>query len=79
MSPLVSQGLELAAYGMGVVFVFLTLLVFVTMAMSKLVHMMEPAESLDAASTPATSGTGPDAKQLAVISAAIHQHRQRPR
>ena len=37
MPPLVSEGLNLALYGMGSVFVFLTLLVLMTMLMSWLV------------------------------------------
>ena len=37
---LVAQGLELMVFGMGVVFVFLTMLVFVTGFMSKLVNKL---------------------------------------
>ena len=36
MSSIVSQGLDLAIYGMGSVFFFLTVLVLATMLMSKL-------------------------------------------
>ena len=69
MSPLVSEGLNLALYGMGTVFVFLTLLVLATMAMSWLVAQQERAV---AATLPADSA---DARTMAAITAAIHRHR----
>ena len=67
MSPLVSQGLDLAMYGMGVVFVFLTLLVMATITMSKIVMMTDGSDS------PAPTI---DKKKLAAITAAVHQHRR---
>ena len=70
MSPLVSQGIDLVIYGMGTVFVFLTLLVFATMAMSRLVLWMTPAESVK-------PGSPPDTRKLAAITAAVHAHRSR--
>lgn len=70
MTPLVSEGLNLALYGMGTVFVFLTLLVFVTMAMSRLVAMMGVPEN-------APIEAGQDKKKMAAITAAIHAHRQK--
>jgi len=71
MSPLVSEGLNLALYGMGTVFVFLTLLVLATMLMSWLVAQRETAA---AAALPADSA---DARTMAAITAAIHRHRNR--
>ena len=70
MPPLVSEGLNLALYGMGTVFVFLTLLVLATMLMSWLVTRRETAAvvALPADSAGAT---------MAAITAAIHQHRNR--
>ena len=60
-------------YGMGTVVVFLTLLVFVTSAMSVLVqrHFPLPPESGRRADGPALA----DATLAAVITAAIHKHR----
>ena len=69
MSPLVSEGLNLALYGMGTVFVFLTLLVLATMLMSWLVAQQETAV---VATLPADSA---DARTMAAITAAIHRHR----
>lgn len=71
MSPLVSEGLTLALYGMGTVFVFLTLLVLATMTMSWLVAQQETAVT---AALPADSA---DARTMAAITAAIHRHRNR--
>ena len=69
MSPLVSEGLNLALYGMGTVFVFLTLLVLATMTMSWLVAQQETAVT---AALPADSA---NARKMAAITAAIHRHR----
>ena len=70
MPPLVSEGLNLALYGMGTVFVFLTLLVLATMLMSWLVTHRETAT---AGALPADSAGA----KMAAITAAIHQHRNR--
>ena len=69
MTPLLSEGFNLAMYGMGTVFVFLTLLVFATTLMSWLVAKTEPA--------PSTAESSIDPRKLAAITAAVHQHRNR--
>ena len=69
MSSIIAEGLYLAIYGMGTVFLFLALLVMATMLMSKL--------TVAFASEIATQGpTEIDAKKRAAIVAAIQQHRQ---
>ncbi len=73
---LVSQGLELMGFGMGVVFVFLTLLVFITMAMSKLVNKFAPEPEVVAKPAIAT-GTSADPQLLKVLAAAVKEHRAR--
>ena len=70
MSPLVSQGLDLAIIGMGTVFFFLTMLVLATMLMSRLVL---PTVKQAVAISPSQ----PDGKKVAAIAAAIHQHRNK--
>ena len=70
LSPLVSEGLNLALYGMGTVFVFLTVLVFATMLMSWLVLKTVRA------SEPEKSDTS-NSKKMAAIAAAIHVHRSK--
>ena len=71
MPPLVSAGLNLALYGMGTVFVFLTLLVLATMIMSWLVA---PKEKVVVVGLPDDLESD---RKIAAITAAIHQHRNR--
>ena len=68
MSVLLIQGLELMLVGMGTVFTFLTLLVFCSMLMSKLVSHFSLA---------AGHNDEDKAKLISVISAAITAHRNR--
>ena len=76
MDNLVSQGFELALFGMGTVFVFLALLIVATKVMSALVQRYEPVASLSSAEAVAQGASMPDSGRLvAIISAAIAQHR----
>ena len=83
MDNLLSEGLELMVFGMGFVFVFLTLLVFVTGLMSKIVTKyapapeIKPAKKRTSASASVTAGaTAANNDELvAVISAAVHKYR----
>ena len=74
MPELVSQALDLVLYGMGSVFIFLTVLVGVTMLMSYLI-------GTDIGTDPTSHESGipsgsMDPKLLAAISAAVKRHRQ---
>lgn len=75
MPPLIAQGIELATLGMGTVFMFLTLLVVAMTLMSKLVNLTDRSQKLATVTQPNTTEVI-DPKKLAVISAAIHQHRK---
>lgn len=79
-SELVMEGLELMLLGMGSVFVFLILLVAVTAAMSWVLTRFFP-EALPVAKPPKrvrpTAGAAVDPEIVAVIGAAIKQHRSR--
>ena len=76
MDNLVNQGVELALFGMGTVFLFLSLLIFATKAMSMLVMRYEPATATSSVDAVAQSASAPDSELLvALISAAIRQHR----
>ena len=56
-TSLVSQGVELMIFGMGVVFVFLTMLVFVTGFMSALINKIAPeVKAAPAPAAPAGRG-----------------------
>ena len=66
---LLEQGLELMLAGMGTVFVFLTLLVFATSAMSALVRRFEPA--------PMAPSADVSEEEVAAITAAVTLHRSK--
>ena len=68
MSGFFEQGLELMLVGMGTVFTFLTLLVFCSIAMSRLVSRFSPSPDQIVMN---------DAKLISVISAAIAAHRRK--
>ncbi len=76
---IVDQGVELMLFGMGTVVVFLTLLIIVTSAMSWILSRYLP----DEVEPPIiNTGQAPRAAQnrvppVAVIAAAIHQHRSK--
>tara|TARA_R110002072_G_scaffold12295_4_gene53582 strand:- start:17161 stop:17418 length:258 start_codon:yes stop_codon:yes gene_type:complete len=84
MSDLMLEALNLAMYGMGTVFLFLTALVFLTALMSRLVTMLGEPE-LDAA--PGRSRGQSESGQsqssdvsptlLAAIAGAVKQYRER--
>ncbi|WP_417223707.1 OadG family protein [Amphritea sp.] len=78
MDNLMSEGLSLMVFGMGFVFVFLTLLVFATGFMSKLVTKIAPeAPPQPAKAKPAAvaAAAGND-ELIAVMTAAVHQFRK---
>ncbi|BFM11407.1 hypothetical protein R50072_15600 [Simiduia litorea] len=73
---IIQQGVDLMLYGMGTVFTFLTLLVIITGIMSGLVTRFFPEAEKPVAPAPVPVGQV-DARTLAVIKAAIEQHRKR--
>ena len=78
MESLISQGLSLMVFGMGFVFVFLTLLVGMTTLMSKLVVKFEPvAGAVPKKLKPRVTKTidSNNDELVAVISAAVHKYR----
>jgi oxaloacetate decarboxylase gamma subunit len=78
---IVAQGVELMLYGMGTVVLFLALLVVAIVIMSRVVnsHFPEEESSAAAALHKLRGRSQPqavdDPNLVAVISAAIHQHR----
>lgn len=72
------QGVELMLYGMGTVFVFLTILIVLTSVMSALLSRYVKPETVvtSGAGTPPPA-SGKDEQLIAVISAAIHKYRSR--
>jgi len=81
---IIDQGLELMLFGMGTVLFFLTLLVIAISLMSRFIQRffpeVEPAlnHGADAANQSVAPGLPiENANLIAVISAAIHQHRSK--
>ncbi|MEZ5491566.1 MAG: OadG family protein [Gammaproteobacteria bacterium] len=76
---LTETGLMLTLYGMGTVFTFLVLLIFATRAMSWLALRLATSEqaspSVSTSSAPERT-SGARGEILAVITAAVHQHRK---
>lgn len=83
---LIDQGLNLMLFGMGTVFVFLTILVFATTLMSALVNRFAPVAKVDPAATktlrvvsPIAATTSPTVSPniISAIEKAVAAHRQR--
>ncbi|MDA9872394.1 OadG family protein [Candidatus Thioglobus sp.] len=72
----VSEALNLTMFGMGFVFVFLALMVFVTNVMSLLVAKIQPATN-DASALDSDPIIEIDEKTRAIIEVAIKMHTQR--
>jgi len=74
---IVAQGLELMVYGMGSVVVFLALLIVCTTAMSLTISRFFPEPQPIHRAPRKTPRIEQDEELIAVISAAVHQHRKR--
>ncbi|MFT6100865.1 MAG: oxaloacetate decarboxylase gamma subunit [Arenicella sp.] len=79
---LIDQGLNLMLFGMGTVFVFLTILVFATIVMSTLVNRFAPATKVEQAPSqaPPIAANSPLTVSPHIVSAiekAVAAHRQR--
>ena len=77
MTELMSSGVELMFVGMGIVFLFLTMLVVAINVMSSLVLRFFPEAPPLIPVITATGGT--DKSVIAAITAAVHQHRNKPK
>ena len=79
VTDMLMSGLSLMVVGMGIVFIFLLVLVFVMKGMSKLASLLEPKEAGNALSPQSSPGVGGDAvirgDLIAVIGAAIARYR----
>ncbi|MDD1619738.1 MAG: OadG family protein [Methylococcaceae bacterium] len=76
MTELMSSGVELMFAGMGIVFLFLTMLVVAINIMSSLVQRFFPDAPIQV-TTATTVSSGIDKSIIAAIAAAVHQHRNK--
>ncbi len=72
MTELLSSGIELMLVGMGIVFIFLTMLVFVIKLMSRFIQRHFPDSPVALRNLPAQ---GEEPQTIAAISAAVHRYR----
>ncbi|WBA15302.1 OadG family protein [Salinivibrio proteolyticus] len=79
LGPLLEQALMLMLTGMSVVFVFLSILIFLVRQLARFGDPTQPTPASSVASTPvkAQPGTSPDV--IAAITVAVQQYRQRQR
>ncbi len=75
MTELISSGIELMFVGMGIVFLFLTMLVIVINTMSGLIQRYFPEEPVSNVGIPVAKNTATDKNYIAAITAAVHQYR----
>jgi len=79
-SSLIDRGLDLMLFGMGTVFVFLTILIFATTAMSAVITRWFPEKIVEASKArramPAL-GSVVAPTTLKILQAAVDQHRKR--
>lgn len=78
-TSIIDQGFSLMLYGMGVVFVFLTILIFATTGMSAAIQRWFPHVEEPVARKPAkrpAAGGQVSQQTLKIIQAAIEQHRK---
>jgi len=76
MAELITSGVELMIVGMGIVFLFLTMLVIAINLMSSLVQRFFPDAPQTAIPVPSVA-SGTDKKTVAAITAAVHQYRDK--
>nr|CRH07011.1 Oxaloacetate decarboxylase gamma chain [Candidatus Magnetococcus massalia] len=79
IAELLSEGVSLMIIGMGSVFVFLTLLVFLVTQMSRLAAWIDAKNPQPADVKVNTAPAAGSADHIAAISAAVHRYRQKHR
>lgn len=80
MDGIASQAIDLLVVGMGTVFSFLALLILATTLMSRFVDLISRPETREPSASSAPTQNLPnmeDQQLIAVISSALHKHRNR--
>ncbi len=77
MAELFASALELMIIGMGIVFLFLTLLVVLVNGMTFVIHRFFAERPGPTPASPPEPASEQDAEVIAAISAAVHRYRQR--
>ena len=77
MAEMMSSGIELMFAGMGIVFLFLTMLVVAINMMSSLLQRFFPDAPASQMAAATSVSSGIDKSIIAAITAAVHQHRNK--
>lgn len=77
MTELFANALELMVIGMGIVFLFLTLLVVLVNGMTLVIHRFFAESPSPAPAPPSRPTSDQEDEMIAAISAAVHRYRQR--
>ena len=77
MAEMMSSGIELMFAGMGIVFLFLTMLVVAINIMSSLLQRFFPDAPTSQVAVATSVSSGIDKSIIAAITAAVHQHRNK--
>jgi oxaloacetate decarboxylase (Na+ extruding) subunit gamma len=77
MAEMMSSGIELMFAGMGIVFLFLTMLVVAINIMSSLLQRFFPDVPTSQMAVATSVSSGIDKSIIAAITAAVHQHRNK--
>lgn len=76
VAELLLEAASLMLIGMGAVFAFLLLLVFIVQLISRVMQRYFPAKATASTAVATPGSSGPSAAVIAAISTAIHQYRQ---
>ncbi len=76
VAELLLEAASLMLIGMGAVFAFLLLLVFIVQLISRVMQRYFPAKATASTVVTTPGSSGPSAAVIAAISTAIHQYRQ---
>jgi len=75
-TSIIHMGLNLMLYGMGMVFVFLTVLIICTSAMSSVIQRYFQEPQLDSSMPSTLNSVSPiDGRTLAILQSAVTKHR----
>jgi len=77
MAEPIQSGVELMIIGMGIVYLFLTMLVLVIYAMSAIVQRFFPEAKPTIIPAQSIASSASDRQTIAAITAAVHQYREK--
>ncbi len=77
MNEMISSGFEIMLIGMGIVFAFLAMLVFMVNIMTSVIKRFFPEAAITVTTPISATTSHTDSGTIAAISAAVHQYRNK--